>query len=375
MADLEISKDGVKKVIEVKIKDISEKNFNPRKHGLLEENLKSLIESEYFPEIHLGLINGELIVVDGYHRLEASKRLGLETIRAYVTEYSKIEGLQKDAINENINHGQRLSDYDIATSIYGIYKSFIDQGKLSNLSIVDFIRMFKIDERRGRSLFAWAVIHKEILEDEIDKVDRVSMMEEIYSLIKFYNEIPGKISSETKHKIKNFYFKYSDLNKIQLREAISLLKEGKDYNEEEKNRKKEETKLAEKTISESQNLVTNNSSEENITDKEDEKGIERTLNVKNDLLKEEETFEEKMENVNKNIEKEIEEKSKTSQKIGVKSYLENISQQLMSMIMLQTKGRLEDLTKEHIDLINNIEDRLSELTEEYYKKINTKQVV
>ena len=43
--------------------------------------------------------------------------------------------------------------------------------------------------------------------------------------------------------------------------------------------------------------------------------------------------------------------------------------------MLQTKGRLEDLTKEHIDLINNIEDRLSELTEEYYKKINTKQVV
>ena len=82
-----------------------------------------------------------------------------------------------------------------------------------------------------------------------------------------------------------------------------------------------------------------------------------------------------MENVNKNLEKEIEEKSKTSQKIGVKSYLENISTQLMSMIMLQTKGRLEDLTKEHIDLINNIEDRLSELTEEYYKKINTKQVV
>lgn len=82
-----------------------------------------------------------------------------------------------------------------------------------------------------------------------------------------------------------------------------------------------------------------------------------------------------MENVNKNLEKEIEEKSKTSQKIGVKSYLENISQQLMSMIMLQTKGRLEELTKEHIDLINNIEDRLSELTEEYYKKINTKQVV
>ena len=117
MINLEISKDRIKKVIEVKIKDISEKNFNPRKHGLLEENLKSLIESEYFPEIHLGLINGELIVVDGYHRLEASKRLGLETIRAYITEYSKIEGLQKDAINENINHGQRLSDYDISLCI------------------------------------------------------------------------------------------------------------------------------------------------------------------------------------------------------------------------------------------------------------------
>ena len=82
-----------------------------------------------------------------------------------------------------------------------------------------------------------------------------------------------------------------------------------------------------------------------------------------------------MENVNKKIEKEIEEKSKTSQKIGVKSYLENISTQLMSMIILKNKDRLEELTKEHIDLINNIEDRLSELTEEYYKKLNTKQVV
>ena len=373
MDNLIISKDGEKQIIEVKISDISNKNFNPRKSGLIEQNLKELTEAEYFPEIHLGLFNGELIVVDGYHRLEASKRLGLENIKAYITEYSKIEGLQKDAINENINHGQRLSDYDIAISIFEIYLSFVKQGKLSAVSIAEFIRMFKIDERRGRTLFAWAVMHKEVLEDDTTKIEKASFMEEFYGLIKFYNEIPGKISNESKYKIKSFYFKYCDLNKMQLREAIKLLKEGKDYAEEEEKRNKEEKEIAKKTISESQNLVSDNSTEGSKIDKEDE--VERSIAISNDLLKNNEgqTIEEKIEEINKELEKEIKDKSKSSEKIGVKSYLESISGQIMTMLMLQSKDKLEPLTNEHIKIINDISDRFDELTTQYYAELNKKK--
>ena len=372
--EYQISTDGNKIVQEIKINEISQKNFNPRKNGLIEDNISSLLETEYFPEIHLGLLNGELIVVDGYHRLEASKRLGLETIKAFITPYTKIEGLQKDAINENINHGQRLTDYDIAVSIFDIYKSFVSQGKLSSLTIIEFIRMFKIDDRRGRSLFAWAVMHKEVLEDDVKKVEKASFMEEYYSLIKHFKEAPGALSNEFKYKLKNFYYRYCELNRTQLREAVNLFKEGKDYEEEQTKKRKEEIALNEKVITESQNIVTNSSSEE----KEEtiSKEISREIAPKNDLLKnvESKSFEEKMNEVNDEIKNEIEEKSKTSQKVGVKSYLENISSQLMTLIMLQTKGKLEPLTKEHIDLINNIEDRFDEITQDYYKELNKKVI-
>ena len=123
-----------KVIQDVLLSDISNININPRKNGLIEENVESLKEAEVFPEIHLGLLDGQLIVVDGYHRLEASKRLGLETIKAYITDYKTIETIIRDAINENINHGQRLSDYDVAMSMYELYNKLVDAGKLTTIN-------------------------------------------------------------------------------------------------------------------------------------------------------------------------------------------------------------------------------------------------
>ena len=239
-----------KVIQDVLLTDISNININPRKNGLIEENVESLVESSVFPEIHLGLLDGQLIVVDGYHRLEASKRLGLETIKAYITDYKTIETIIRDAINENINHGQRLSDYDVAMSMYELYNKLVDAGKLTTIKMKDFITSFKIDERRGRSLFNWVVLHKEILDDEVTTVKNISFSDEYYSMILHMNETPGKISNEAKYKIRTFYNKYNHLSKIELRKAIALFKQGLDYEIEAEKLKQEAKQIDTNPITE-----------------------------------------------------------------------------------------------------------------------------
>ena len=373
-----------KVIQDVLLSDISNININPRKNGLIEENVESLKEAEVFPEIHLGLLDGQLIVVDGYHRLEASKRLGLETIKAYITDYKIIETIIRDAINENINHGQRLSDYDVAMSMYELYNKLVDAGKLTTIKMKDFITSFKIDERRGRSLFNWVVLHKEILDDEITTVKNISFSDEYYSMILFLNEIPGKISNEAKYKIKTFYNKYNHLSKIELRKAIALFKQGLDYEIEAEKLKQAAKEIDTNPIKQEPKIETKEIEKDEIPVDESE-NTEREVTLKNELLtkpepkekakedlviEEAKTVEEKMEVVEKLNEEITKELSNSKEKFKLDTYLDAMSKQVMTMLMLQSKGNLEDFTKEHINKLNDIVDRLNELTEGYYDKSN-----
>lgn len=373
-----------KVIQDVLLSDISNININPRKNGLIEENVESLKEAEVFPEIHLGLLDGQLIVVDGYHRLEASKRLGLETIKAYITDYKTIETIIRDAINENINHGQRLSDYDVAMSMYELYNKLVDAGKLTTIKMKDFITSFKIDERRGRSLFNWVVLHKEILDDEITTVKNISFSDEYYSMILFLNEIPGKISNEAKYKIKTFYNKYNHLSKIELRKAIALFKQGLDYEIEAEKLKQAAKEIDTNPIKQETKVETKEVEKDEVPVDESE-NTEREVTLKNDLLtkpepkektkedlviEEAKTVEEKMEVVEKLNEEITKELSNSKEKFKLDTYLDAMSKQVMTMLMLQSKGNLEDFTKEHINKLNDIVDRLNELTEGYYDKSN-----
>lgn len=369
-----------KVIQDVLLTDISNININPRKNGLIEENVESLKEAEVFPEIHLGLLDGQLIVVDGYHRLEASKRLGLETIKAYITDYKTIETIIRDAINENINHGQRLSDYDVAMSMYELYNKLVDAGKLTTIKMKDFITSFKIDERRGRSLFNWVVLHKEILDDEITTVKNISFSDEYYSMILFLNEIPGKISNEAKYKIKTFYNKYNHLSKIELRKAIALFKQGLDYEIEAEKLKQAAKEIDTNPIKQETKVEIKEIEKDEIPVNESE-NTEREVTLKNELLtkpepkekakedlviEEAKTVEEKMEVVEKLNEEITKELSNSKEKFKLDTYLDAMSKQVMTMLMLQSKGNLEDFTKEHINKLNDIVDRLNELTEGYY---------
>ena len=362
---------------DVLLTDISDTNINPRINGIIEENVESLIEAKFFPEIHLGLLDGQLIVVDGYHRLEAAKRLQEESIKAYITEYKTIETIIRDAINENMNHGQRLSDYDVAMSMFDLYNKMVQAGKLTTVKMKDFITSFKIDERRGRSLFNWVVLHKEILDDEITTVKNISFSDEYYSMVLFLNETPGKISNESKYKIRTFYNKYNHLSKIELRKAIALFKEGKDYEIEAEKLKQAAKEVDTNPLKvENQKTDSIDKNDETPVEENEDENIEREVNLKNDLLTKpkqeevpeaEETVEEKIEKVEKLNEQISEELSKNpKEKFKLDTYLDVMSKQVMTMLMLQAKGNLEDFTKEHINKLNDIVDRLNELTEGYY---------
>ena len=362
---------------DVLLTDISDTNINPRINGIIEENVESLIEAKFFPEIHLGLLDGQLIVVDGYHRLEAAKRLQEESIKAYITEYKTIETIIRDAINENMNHGQRLSDYDVAMSMFDLYNKMVQAGKLTTVKMKDFITSFKIDERRGRSLFNWVVLHKEILDDEITTVKNISFSDEYYSMVLFLNETPGKISNESKYKIRTFYNKYNHLSKIELRKAIALFKEGKDYEIEAEKLKQAAKEVDTNPLKvENTKLDSIEQNDETPVEETEDENKEREINLKNDLLTKpkqeevpevEETVEEKIEKVEKLNEQISEELSKNpKEKFKLDTYLDVMSKQVMTMLMLQSKGNLEDFTKEHINKLNDIVDRLNELTEGYY---------
>lgn len=237
--EIEISTINDKKICDVKLDAISDEiNINPRR-GLNMDNVDKLVASEgMFPEIHLGAFEGKLIIVDGYHRFSAAKVLELETIKAFITEYSSMEALETDAFNENVNHGERLSEYDIANWIYSMYIKAIK--KVPTTSLVSFIKKCKIDPRRARSLFNWVLFHKEILEDDELVIKQTGTIDELYSLVIHLQEIPGSITEESKIILKQFYNKYASLSRNDLREAIKCFKEGKDFDEVLAERKRQQ---------------------------------------------------------------------------------------------------------------------------------------
>lgn len=67
-----------------------------------------------FPPILVGLYEGRYIIVDGYHRFEAFKKLGLDHIKGNLKKYSSKSELLRDAVKANNHHGIRYTPQDKA---------------------------------------------------------------------------------------------------------------------------------------------------------------------------------------------------------------------------------------------------------------------
>lgn len=345
-------------------------NVNPRSQ-LVMENVDNLVESGDFPEIHLGYLNDKLIIVDGYHRDLAAQRLGQPDILAYITKYETLSDLKKDAFKENVNHGVKLTEYDIAA---WIYKNFLEVSKITpTISLASFSRQCDISERRGSAIYKWYLFHKEILEDDEVKV-KTDECEKFYSLLSHFGEVPGDVTEEFKIKFKEFYFKYGNgkLNRPDLKEAIDLFKEGKDFNEEkekERLKEKEELEKSEKIVDDMEKKDREeyfNSFEPIGSDAVDRVGnadyskreIEHPNNLVNNLMKEHEEYEK----INSEIKEEVGKEGNKTTIIYADKMIEALSKSVMSLSVLNSKNKVK-FSYENLKSLESIMDRVQEIIE------------
>ncbi|MDK4524997.1 ParB/RepB/Spo0J family partition protein [Fusobacterium necrophorum] len=372
-----------KKIINIPLEKISKKNINPRQHGLIQENLKSLIESGgEFPPIHLGYLNNELIVVDGYHRLEATRQLELEKIAAYITAYNSKEQLITDAINENVVHGVRLNEYDIASNLYDLYKNITAKKPLTSLT--QFLQYFKMPERTAKRYLMWAILHKGVLEDTVTEVAKVTIAEEIllaFSVKYNFNFLLGAIEEEHKIRIKKFFEKYCDSSREILREAIKAMKDGKEVEKDEieialKEKKeklqhaeeiikKQEVKEKEEKIKKETNDLDSSSP---ATEKIEEKAFEETKES-NDIIEE---LMEKKQEVISNIKEQVAPIDNVPD--SFKRNLESLEICIMRLRSYQNK-RASLIDKEVLNKIINFQDILQEIIEEANQHLYMEQEI
>lgn len=228
----ELSENKYNKVIvEVPVQEISTLDINPRKSGLILENVENLIKTNgEFPEIHLGLFENQLVIIDGWHRYTAAKRLDLSTINAFVIEYNSLEEMKIEAFKTNVNHGIKLTDLDVALNLYDFYKFSL--GVNPNTKIKTIANECDVNYRKARRLIFHIIINQEILERPIENIENYSKSEEYYKIFKLRNENINSPSEEFKREITNFILKYESLDRTSLRLAVNAFVEGKDYFEE-----------------------------------------------------------------------------------------------------------------------------------------------
>lgn len=350
-----------KKIISVPMSAISSRDINPRKGGLIAENLDALIEAKgEFPEIFLGLYENELIIIDGWHRYTANQRNDIKEINAFIMEFDSISDMKLQAFKANVNHGIKLTDIDIAINLYEFYLEKIKTD--ATVSVKKLISELGVKERRGRSLFAFSVIHKEILGEIPNEINNISFYEEYYSLLKKNNEIIGSISEEFKIKFKNFYNRYKNLPKSELRLAINDFEEGKDYFEEKAKAEAEFERMQKEDWKKKEEEYEKISKEDLI----DRTGNSTTLNEVNPIIKElieNHEDKEKEELINKEKE-DIQEIIKDNKKVSIDKYIEEIKDVLTKVKMLCIKDKAI-ITKENKLSINEIMDNLDELVTDY----------
>lgn len=210
-------------------------NINPRKE-LDSENIAALVKVEVVPPIILGYCIDvdptKLTVIDGYHRYETRKIRKDETISVFIFKYDNLDEMKKDAFIRNATHGKKLSDIEIAYAIDHLRKYY----EASNLSF-SFESLGKetgLGARKIRNLLAWIEVSTIINDPSIP----MSAADALYKYI-----VAG-----TPDKLIDFWSQYSTLPVKDIREAIKMFDEGKNFFHEKLNNLTDDISKIDETI-------------------------------------------------------------------------------------------------------------------------------
>lgn len=109
-----------------------------------------------FPPILVGGFEDRQIVVDGYHRVMACKKLKIEYIQGVLKKYDDFQTLLEDSVKANNHHGIRYTSQDKAHIADLLGKYGLDEEKISSLVKIPLEKLdnFTIRNFDGRTMKA-----------------------------------------------------------------------------------------------------------------------------------------------------------------------------------------------------------------------------
>jgi len=87
------------------------------KSASVEEYAEAMQDGASFPPIEVMMVDGQAIIIDGWHRVMAASQLGLKSIDCVVVEGSTIADAQWSAAAVNQSHGLRRTNADKARAV------------------------------------------------------------------------------------------------------------------------------------------------------------------------------------------------------------------------------------------------------------------
>ncbi|MEM2351944.1 MAG: ParB N-terminal domain-containing protein [Thermoproteota archaeon] len=127
-----------------------------------------------FPPVVVGVFDGKMYLVDGWHRVEALKMLGERYVQAQIKEYRDVRGMFADAVRLNIAHGRPLSVHEKVRIIDKLEDLGFTPKEISEITRipVDKIERFKIRVVRtvdGRKIYLKSIIEKALGGETVEK--------------------------------------------------------------------------------------------------------------------------------------------------------------------------------------------------------------
>lgn len=86
-----------------------------------------------FPPIKVALYRNRYYLIDGKHRIEATKRIKKKTIQAEIVKNLNMNKILEKAIQSNVANGRPLSSYDKALNVQQLQKLGYSQPQISKI--------------------------------------------------------------------------------------------------------------------------------------------------------------------------------------------------------------------------------------------------
>jgi len=127
-----------------------------------------------FPPIVVGIIDdksyprhGEKLINDGVHRWKAYKKLGLETIEAFVKHYPSKLSFFRDSIAANVEHGRSIPFTAKARLLDLLRLNGLGDGEISKIILVPMDKIVELEKRivktkNGRRIYVKPIVQKAI---------------------------------------------------------------------------------------------------------------------------------------------------------------------------------------------------------------------